>query len=104
MTDLATAGPASSDGLAREPAGAPGGLEVVAADEAVEAEDLAAEMQAGVAEALHGVGAAPRGGGAPPAGRPPPGGALGLGEPERAGDRQPQPLRRGDRPPPLVAR
>src|SRR5260221_3441498 len=41
------------DTLSRQPAGAPGGLEVVAADGAVEVEHFAGQVQAGNQLALH---------------------------------------------------
>ena len=83
--------------LAGEPAGAPGGLEVVAADQAVEVEDLAREVQAGNQPALErlGIDLVERDAAA---------GDLGLFESERARDRQRQPFERGDEPLAFVAR
>ena len=66
--------------LSRQPAGAPGGLEVVAADQAVEVEDLADEVEAGLEPALEGPRVDLVEGDAAA-------GDLGLREPERAGDR-----------------
>ena len=75
LADLETLDYAS----AREHAGAEGGLEVVAADRAVEVEDFAGEVQAGNELALHRAAV-------DFVERDAAGGDFGLGEAARAGD------------------
>ena len=85
------------DRLTRQPAHAPGSLEVITADQAVDVEHLANEMETRLEPAFE---------------RPrfdfvesnAAAGNLGLGETKSSGDRQPQSLDPGDQSFPLVAR